>query len=224
MRQAIEPCTTVLLTGFGPFPGVPVNASSDLVRRIVRAARRRHPAARFAVAVLPTQWRHAQNRIEALHRRHRPALALHFGVASGTDGIRLETEARNFCRSSIDAAGALPPAPVLCAEGPMERHATIEISAIADALREGGWPVSISQDAGGYLCNAVLYHSLASAENRDRCQVGFVHIPSDLSNPALDATALIAAAITIIEVALGLDAPRATSEMATRGARLHGEQ
>lgn len=223
MRQAIERLTTVLLTGFGPFPGVPVNASADLVRRIVRAARRRYPTACFAVAVLPTQWTRAQNRIEALHRRHRPALALHFGVASGTEGIRLETEARNFCRTSIDAAGALPPAPVLSADGPMQRHATIDISAIADALREGGWPVSISQDAGGYLCNAVLYYSLASAESRDVCQVGFVHIPADLSNTALDAAALTAAAITIIEVALGSDALRANPETATRRARLHGE-
>ncbi len=223
MRQAIEPCTTVLLTGFGPFPGIPVNASADLVRRVVRAARRRHPAVRFAIAVLPTQWTRAQNRIEALHRRHRPALALHFGVASGTDSIRLEAEARNFCRMSIDAAGEHPLAPVLCADGPSERHATIDISAITDALREGGWPTSISHDAGGYLCNAVLYHSLAAAESRDHCQVGFVHIPADLSNSALDATALTAAAITIIEVALGSDALRANPGTATRRARLHGE-
>lgn len=214
MRQAIEPCTTVLLTGFGPFPGIPVNASGDLVRRIVRTARRRYPASRFAVAVLPTQWTRAQNRIEALHRRHRPALALHFGVASGTDGIRLETEARNFCRSSVDAAGALPPAPVLCADGPSERPATINISAIADALREGGWPASISHDAGGYLCNAVLYHSLAAAESRDVCQVGFIHIPADLSNPALDAGVLTEAALTIVEVALGRDALGADPETA----------
>ena len=206
MRQTIEPCTTVLLTGFGPFPGIPVNASGDLVRRIVRTGRRRYPAVRFAVAVLPTQWTRAQSRIEALHRRHRPTLALHFGVASGTDGIRLETEAQNFCRASVDAAGARPPAPVLCADGPSERHATIDISAIADALREGGWPASISHDAGGYICNAVLYHSLAAAANREVCQVGFIHIPADLSNPALDATALTAAAIRIIEVALGPDA------------------
>lgn len=224
MRQAIEPRTSVLLTGFGPFPGVPVNASADLVRRIVRHARRRHPAICFAVAVLPTQWTRAQERVEALHQRHRPALALHFGVASGTDVIRLEAEARNFCRSSVDAAGALPPASVLREGGPARRHATIDIAAIADALREGGLPVSISHDAGGYLCNAVLYHSLASAEDRDACQVGFIHIPGDLSNPPLGANDLTAAAIKIIEVALGMDAPRANSEEATQRARLHGEQ
>ncbi len=60
---------------------------------------------------------------------------------------------------------------------------TIAIDTIAEQLNNKGHSASISDDAGGYLCNAVLYHSLAFAEAHGGCNVGFVHIPSDLSEP-----------------------------------------
>ncbi len=202
--------STVLLTGFGPFPGVPVNASADLVHRVARKARAAIPDVRVTAAILPTEWERAPRLVAKLHERHRPALALHFGVASGSKGIRLETEARNFCRDSVDAAGALPCEPRLAADGPAARLSSIAVLTIAAALTASGYPSSISEDAGGYLCNAVLYHSLALAEARGGCQVGFVHIPSDLSQPPLRIEDATAAALEIIKVALET-APAETS-------------
>jgi pyroglutamyl-peptidase len=213
MLKRADRRSTVLLTGFGPFPGVPSNASADLVRKVVRVARRALPEFNFAVAVLPTEWTRAPRLIAALHRRHRPILALHFGVASGAESIRLEMEARNSCRPSLDAADALPPASVLSVDGPSARHSTIAVKAIAKELSARGYPASVSDDAGGYLCNAVLYHSLALAEARGGCQVGFVHIPPDLSEPSQMAGA-IAGAIEIIKIALE-PASKATSLTST---------
>jgi pyroglutamyl-peptidase len=201
MLKKTDTRPTVLLTGFGPFPGVPANASAEVVRRVVRRARRTFPELRFVAAVLPTEWRRAPRLVAALHERYRPVLALHFGVASETRSIRLETQAENVCRASPDAAGMLPTEASLCPDGPAKRHVTLDISALAEALEAGGWPCSISNDAGGYLCNAVLYKSLASADGR--CAVGFVHIPADLSGPPLGREETVAAALTIIEVALG---------------------
>ncbi len=201
MSGRSETRPTVLLTGFGPFPGVPDNASAALVRHLARLARGRFPAFRFAAAVLPTEWARAPRRIEALYRRYRPVLALHFGVASGTQSIRVETEARNFCRPSRDATGALPKAVTLCATGPAKRRATIDIPLIVDALNRSGWPCSISNDAGGYLCNTVLYHSLALAGSHGCC-VGFIHVPSDLATQPRGMADAEAAALKMIEVAL----------------------
>jgi pyrrolidone-carboxylate peptidase len=48
-------------------------------------------------------------------------------------------------------------------------------------LRLAGLPVYHSSDAGRYLCNATLYSSLHEAlslPERDRPQVGFIHIPA----------------------------------------------
>lgn len=210
MLTGSERRSTILLTGFGPFPGVPVNASADLVRRVVRKVRAGFPNVRATAAILPTEWERAPRLVAKLHERHRPALALHFGVASGSKGIRLETAARNFCRDSVDAAGALPGDQRLSADGPLTRRSSIAITRIAAALAAKGYPSSVSEDAGGYLCNAVLYHSLALAEARGGCQVGFVHIPSDLSQPPLRVEDATAAALEIIKIALET-APAETS-------------
>ncbi|CAA2142339.1 pyroglutamyl-peptidase I [Hyphomicrobium sp. ghe19] len=195
---------TVLLTGFGPFPGVPTNASGELVRKLARTARRALPEFRFAVAILPTEWNRAPRLIANLHERHRPLLALHFGVAGTAKTIRLETEAANICRVAPDAAGTLPASAQLTEDGPAVRRSSIAAPAITAALNAKGYPSSISNDAGGYLCNAVLYHSLAAAEARGDLLVGFVHIPQDLSEPPLDMTAVSAAALEIIKIALDM--------------------
>ena len=171
---------TVLLTGFGPFRNVRRNASAALVRRLAREARLALPHCRFAVAVLPTEWARAPSLLSKLYERHAPALALHFGVASNMRGFRIETEARNFCRMSTDAAGSLPVSSCLCESGAPELAATIAVTAIARHLEAQGFEAKLSNDAGGYLCNAVFYHSLVEAKVRDECcKVGFIHVPAD---------------------------------------------
>ena len=192
----------VLLTGFGPFPGIPVNASADLVRDVVRRAGRTFPAFRFVAAILPTEWRRAPGLVAELHDRFAPVLSLHFGVAAGTEGIRLETRAENVCRASFDAVNLMPLTGTLCVDGPATRQITLDIPAISQVLNDRGWPCSTSEDAGGYLCNAVLYQSLASAEARGGGAVGFVHIPSGFSNSLLTLEETSNAALAIIATAL----------------------
>ena len=195
----------VLLTGFGPFPGVSWNASGDLVKAVVRRARRDLPQYRFASIVLPTEWDRVPRLIAWLHARHAPRLALHFGVAAGARGFRIETKARNFCRSSSDAAGCSPALPRLEDTDTAVRAVTIEAQSIAAALDKKGYPVSLSNDAGGYLCNACLYYSLALAERSGGdCRVGFVHIPVDLTTPPFDLAEAIAGALEITKFALEL--------------------
>ncbi len=201
MVEGADKRPRVLLTGFGPFPGVPTNASAALVRNVVRPARRAFPQFRFVISVLPTEWRRGPQRVAALHKRYQPVLSLHFGVASGPRSIRLETQGNNVCIASPDATGLPPLAARLEAEGPDVRSVTVDTAAIADVMKHHGWPCTISNDAGGYLCNAVFYHSLASA-NVHGGAVGFVHIPTDLSVPPLQMPELTAATLEIIRVAL----------------------
>ena len=70
--------TTVLITGFGPFPGVPVNATMRLLPELALAAPRLFPDVRFAVEVLPTEWAAGPRRLgQAAGRgRARPRRAL----------------------------------------------------------------------------------------------------------------------------------------------------
>lgn len=203
-----RPRSTVLLTGFGPFPKVPVNLSAHLARRLARDASAAFPNVCFVAAILPTEWGKGPSLVAELHDQHRPILALHFGVASGSRGIRLETEALNFCRNAVDAVGALPPGRRLSANGPAARASSIPVLDIAAALDAKGYLASVSDNAGGYLCNAVLYHSLALADARNGAQAGFVHIPAVLTDVQLDEVA--AASLEIIKIALET-APAETS-------------
>jgi pyroglutamyl-peptidase len=175
-----DPRPTVLLTGFGPFPGVRRNASAVLVKRLATCAQKALPHYRFAAAVLPTEWVAAPHLLSELYTRHDPVLALHFGVAPNMRGFRIEKEARNFCRPSPDAAGCLPVLDRVSADGAPTLASTIAAETIARHLDVHGYEAKLSDDAGGYLCNAVLYRSLVEAKARGgRCRTGFIHVASD---------------------------------------------
>lgn len=181
---------TILLTGFGPFPGVAVNASSLLVPRLAGAAAARWPSLRVVGEVLPTEWRVVPPRIGDLLARHRPVLALHFGVAREAKGFEIETVGRNRCRLAIDAAGVVPALDRLLEDG-ADTHATnLPVERIVERLTALGLPACASGDAGGYLCNALLYHSLRHAETLNPAmRAGFVHMPACLAGEACDGSA-----------------------------------
>jgi pyroglutamyl-peptidase len=197
----------VLLTGFGPFPGVAENISGRLAKDLAGRATREFPAYHFAHAVLPTEWQAAPNILAALVADLKPALMLLFGVAADARGFRIETEGANVCRASPDAAGLPPLAPILVHGAQAAYSATLPIDAIVRRLTAQGFPVTISNDAGGYLCNAALYHALhALSEPGHSCRAGFIHIPSDLSpdvsDPPLTFERAIEGSLEIIRVSL----------------------
>jgi pyroglutamyl-peptidase len=177
--------TMVLLTGFGPFPDVPVNATMRLVPELAARAARAFPDVRFVAEILATEWRTGPERLAELVRETRPDLILHFGVSSRARGFEIEQRASNACQVTPDAAGALPAAGRLSAGGADHLRATLPVAHLVQSLRRRDIPAFASRDAGGYLCNAVLYHSLglAAADAYGDRRVGFVHIPASLARP-----------------------------------------
>ncbi|MBL8565419.1 MAG: pyroglutamyl-peptidase I [Hyphomicrobiaceae bacterium] len=206
--------TTVLLTGFGPFPGVAFNASSLLVRRLAPRARRRWPLLRISAATLPTEWERGPSRLSALLRQLEPDIAIHFGVSARALGLEIETTARNARAASPDARDHLPSSPLNAIDGPETRASTLPVDAIVARLAASSIPGRPSDDAGDYLCNAILYRSLeCCAFARQRAQAGFVHIPSGLIGAGddgraplgdcpLDWTQALDGAMLVIEQAL----------------------
>jgi len=173
----------VLLTGFAPFPGVPVNASVRLVRELVEAARRRFPGTKVSAGVLPTEWQAAPRQLEILLAETRPDLLLHFGVSSRARGFEIEQRGLNRCQLQLDAAGALPASIAVREGGPDSMPTSLPVSYIVARLRRRGIRAFASRDAGGYLCNATLYASLERARSVPGRRVGFIHIPASLAKP-----------------------------------------
>src|SRR5215467_15461967 len=100
---------TVLITGFGPFPGAPFNPTAGLAERL--AARRRPAFAdvRRVAHLFQTSYAAVDRELPALLKRVRPDVVLLFGVATRTKYLRVEMRARN-ARSILfpDAAGDRP--------------------------------------------------------------------------------------------------------------------
>jgi pyroglutamyl-peptidase len=168
---------TVLITGFGPFPGAPVNPTAALARAL---ARRRRPA--FALIsrhahVFPTSYAAVDRDLPALIARHRPDIVLMFGLAGRTKALRVELRATG--RPSplfVDVDGALPPMPII--DGVAVRRTRTSPHRLSAALRNARIPARLSHDAGRYLCNYVYWQALAAADRENRVPlVQFVHVP-----------------------------------------------
>jgi pyroglutamyl-peptidase len=180
--------TVVLLTGFGPFPSVPVNATMTLVPRLAGAAKLLFPGIHFVYAILPTEWEAAPAHIDKLAARLKPDLVIHFGVSRRARGFEIERRGRNLRALSADACGAIPNDTCITTRGPELRPSRLPVAEIVERLRQRRIPAFQSWNAGTYLCNATLFHALAVRPLR-QVPTGFVHIPAELTPPGLAAYA-----------------------------------
>ncbi len=171
----------ILVTGFGPFPDMPFNASAALVRHLADEAQLRGARVRLDTAILPTSWRKAPSEAAAYLERLKPDAVVHFGVSSRATGFHFETRAANARRDAADCDG-LPPGGYYAMRGGVPYlAATLPAEALVRRLRLAGLPACISRDAGRYLCNATLYHTLYIASRAPSVHAplaGFIHIPA----------------------------------------------
>src|SRR5689334_4624162 len=87
--------TTILLTGFGPFPGAPFNPTGPLVETLARQQHRPLSDVRRVAHVFPTSYEAVDKELPTLLAREQPDVLLMFGLALRTRTLRIETCARN---------------------------------------------------------------------------------------------------------------------------------
>ena len=162
-----SPHTTVLITGFGPFPGVPVNATMRLVPELARRRARPFRTCAFATEMLATEWAAAPRRLDGLlaEVEARPGAALRRVVARARLRDRAARAQRLHGRRRMRRASCRR-ARRCATAGPSTCTASLPVQHIVARLRRRGIPAFVSRDAGGYLCNATLYHSLGCARGR----------------------------------------------------------
>ena len=166
----------VLVTGFEPFGGEPINPALEAVRRLegkilggARVATRALPVVRFA----------AIEEIERHIREVDPILVLAIGQAGGRLEITPERIAINVDDFRIPDNGGFQPMdePIVQA-GPPAYWSTLPIKAMVLAMKQAGIPASVSNTAGTFVCNHLFYglmHCLA--QQRNGVRGGFLHIP-----------------------------------------------
>ena len=164
---------TILLTGFGPFPGAPYNPTAALVKRLARI---RQPNLRIAGHVFETRYAAVDSELPALIARHRPDALLMFGLHGRARTLRIETLARNELGRVRDAGGATPSAHQITPGSP---HASMRSPArrLVEAARRSGLPAMQSRNAGRYLCNYLCWRATESVGQKGPRLAAFVHVP-----------------------------------------------
>lgn len=195
----------LLVTGFDPFGGESINPSWELARSLNGEA---VAGARIVAVQLPCVFGEALSRLDEALARVRPALVLAIGQAGGRCDLSLERVAINVDDARIpDNAGAQPVDEPVVRQGPAAYFSTLPIKAVVAGLRAAGYPASVSQTAGTFVCNHVFYglqHRLDGLGVRS----GFMHIPylpeqaaRHPGAPSLPLPTLIAATRLAIELA-----------------------
>jgi pyroglutamyl-peptidase len=170
---------TVLITGFGPFPGAPFNPTQALAQRL--GARRRPALADVALIthVFRTRYAAVDQELPRLIARHRPDVLLMFGLAARSRDVRIEMRARNAVSPLVpDAGGLIAKSNRIRTGRPAALAGRAPFQKLVSVARAARVPARLSRDAGSYLCNYLYWRGCEAVAGHAQIPVvGFVHVP-----------------------------------------------
>ncbi len=168
---------TVLVTGFEPFGNYAVNPSGMIAESL---AGRVVSGLTIRSGVLPVVRGETGRRVIELIARHDPAAVVCFGQGSPRQTAlrveRLATNVRDF--PIADNAGHRPAGEPIIPGAPTAYLTTLPVAVIRDQVRAAGVPCRLSNSAGTFLCNEVMFTALEYLSGRPSAPpAGFIHVP-----------------------------------------------
>lgn len=217
---------TLLVTAFDPFDGQSINPAQQVLERLPDTLGIGEAEVRLDTLVVPTEFGASIARTTERIAQVRPFAVVCLGQAGGRAAITPERVAINVDDARIpDNAGARPVDTPVVPGGPAAYFSTLPIKAMAQAMRDAGYPAAVSNTAGTFVCNHLMYgvaHFLAqggedlagddfAGDDLANAQSGFIHVPY-IPEQGQDGPALpLADVASAIEVALRVVAERALS-------------
>lgn len=203
----------LLLTAFEPFGGADMNPAQEAVRLVPE----RIGDTTIVKMDVPVVFGRAIDAVAAAVEREKPDAVLCIGQAGGRAALTPERVAINVDDASIpDNAGAQPIDRPIVPGGPAAYFSTLPVKAMVAAIRQAGLPASLSNTAGTFVCNHLMYgllHLLAT-----RCpgvRGGFMHVPF-APQQVVDRPA---PAMSVADIARGITA--AVEAIAAHGEDMH---
>jgi pyroglutamyl-peptidase len=168
----------ILVTGFEPFDGNAENPSQAIVSALAERPASERPF-EIVTEILPCEFGAAGERLVSLIRDLRPDAVVSIGLAAGAAAIRLERVALNLNDASRpDNGGDQPTGRLIDPEGPIGYWSTLPIDAMLAAVRSRDIPSLITNHAGAYVCNHVMYTARHEIERAGLgIPSGFIHVP-----------------------------------------------
>lgn len=163
----------ILLCAFDPFGGEKINPALEAVKLV------RFDSAELEKCEVPTVFYKSVDTVIKRIEEYRPDAVVMIGQAGGRDKITPERVAINISDARIDDnEGNHPCDEPVVSGAPAAYFSSLPIKAIAERLAAEGIPSAISNSAGTFVCNHLMYGVLNYiAERGYGCVAGFIHIP-----------------------------------------------
>ena len=189
----------LLITGFDPFDGATVNPSWEAVKLLPDSIGEYE----LHKLQIPTVFGLAPKTVLEKAAEIQPDVIISVGQAGTRKAVTPERVAINVRDAWItDNAGISPKDEAIVPGGPDGLFTTLPVKAMIAAINEAGLPGAISNTAGTFVCNDVLYSLLHHyAGTPVRC--GFIHVPwlpeqGEPNLPLEDTAKALAAAISAL--------------------------
>lgn len=165
----------VLVTGFDPFGGEPINPAWEAVK----AMKDTIAGAEIVKMQLPTVVGKSIEKIHQKMKELQPDLVISVGQAGGRFGVTPERVAINVTDARIpDNEGNQPIDEPIFPDGPAAYFSNLPVKAMVQAIKDAGYPSVLSNSAGTYICNHVMYGILYYIEKEfPNVRGGFIHVP-----------------------------------------------
>lgn len=172
----------LLITGFEPFGGEAVNPSLEAMKRLPDTV----GGAAVVKCALPTEFGRASEVLTAAVKEHCPDAVICLGQAGGRSAVTVERVAINLRDASIpDNAGRQPVEEPIVPGGETAWFSTLPVRTMAERIRAAGLPAFVSNTAGTFVCNEVLYTLLRLGKTEYPALRGcFIHVPYTMEQTA----------------------------------------
>ena len=164
----------IIVTGFDPFGGEKINPSIECVKALPEIE-----GVELIRLELPTVFKESAKRLNEVINDVKPDAVLSVGQAGGRPGITMERIAINVDDARIpDNISQQPIDETIQTDGEAAYFTTLPIKRIVKAIREAGISAEVSNSAGTFVCNHIMYQALFAATKADKpFKAGFMHIP-----------------------------------------------
>ena len=165
----------ILLTGFDPFGGEPVNPAEEAVKRV----RDNINGVEVIKITIPTVQTKSVEAIEKAIELHNPDIVISVGQAGGRFDITPERVAINIDDFRIpDNEGNQPTDEIIQADGKAAYFSNLPVKAMVKHMNDNGIPATLSNTAGTFVCNHVMYGILYMIDKKyPNIKGGFIHVP-----------------------------------------------
>jgi len=166
----------ILITAFEPFGGDSINPSKEVLEAFPDTLYGR----KVLKTVLPVIYDQSFERLLPLIEEHDPEVILLTGYAKGRSHVTVERIGINVCDSSApDALGNVLSNRPIVKGGADGLFSTLPLSSLEKRYKERFLPAKLSNSAGAYVCNNLLYRTLHHIKRQGlETRVGFVHLPA----------------------------------------------